>query len=47
MKKNNKIEELTFQLYDNIKRFQINVDETLAITLILIYTIYARNEDDK
>ena len=44
MNKLNDIEELTFQLYDNIKRFQINVDETLAITLILIYTIYARQE---
>lgn len=42
--KNNNIEELTFHLYDNIKRFQINVDESLAITLALIYVIYVKQE---
>ena len=45
--KNNNIEELTFHLYDNIKRFQINVDESLAITLALIYVIYVKQEDRK
>ena len=43
--KNNYIEELTFHLYDNIKRFQINVDESLAITLALIYVIYVKQEN--
>ena len=53
MNKLNYIEELTFHLYDNIKRFQINVDESLAVTLIFIYNcytkqqIYALNNDDK
>ena len=44
MNKLNHIEELTFHLYDNIKRFQINVDESLAITLALIYVIYVKQE---
>ena len=45
MNKLNYIEELTFHLYDNIKRFQINIDETLSITLILIYVIYIKQEN--
>ena len=44
MNKLNYIVELTFYLYDNIKRFQINVDESLAITLALIYVIYVKQE---
>lgn len=41
----NYIEKLTFHLYDDIKRFQINVDESLAITLALIYVIYIKQEN--
>ena len=49
----NVIEKKTFELYDEIKRFQSNIDESLAVTLIFIYNcytkqqIYALNNEDK
>lgn len=41
----NSLENITFNLYNEIKRFQGNVDESLAITLALIYTIFIKKEE--
>lgn len=41
----NNLEEITFKLYNEIKRFQGNIDESLAVTLALIYTIHRQKEN--
>lgn len=41
---NNKANNLIFKLFDDVKRFQNNIDESLAITLGLVYLIYADKE---
>ncbi len=39
-----KAEKLIFKLFENVKRYQNNIDETLAITLILVYLIHNKEE---
>ena len=41
---NNKANNLIFKLFEDVKRFQNNIDESLAITLGLIYLIYTDKE---
>ena len=41
---NNKANNLIFNLFEDVKRFQNNIDESLAITLGLIYLIYTDKE---
>lgn len=41
---NNKANNLIFKLFDDVKRFQNNIDESLAITLGLVYLIYTDKE---
>lgn len=41
---NNKVNNLIFKLFDDVKRFQNNIDESLAITLGLVYLIYTDKE---
>lgn len=41
---NNNVTNLIFKLFDDVKRFQNNIDESLAITLGLVYLIYTDKE---
>lgn len=41
---NNNATNLIFKLFDDVKRFQNNIDESLAITLGLVYLIYTDKE---